>query len=664
MLKVCLSLVWLLLALSNFSCTSGEAVRKEILLSGEWNFCKGDSAKGESGNWAANGIPAQLSHKVTVPHAWNATKGMEKYTGICWYERSFELDKNDLSKEIRLQFDAVYHDAIIFVNGKKAGEHLGSGYNRFFISITPYVVKGLNRLTVKVDNTPSRTNIPFMTSFDWANDGGITRNVYLLVTNKAAIRNIRVDARPVAGGGTAGIRIDFLSEVSNVEQDVKLTASVTRENQASTKKIYDRELKGTFLNGVFFAQIPFEKVHAWHFDTPNLYKIIVRMSLNGKLVDEYSTTFGFRSIEVKNHRYYLNGEPIRLMGVEWMPGSSLEHGMAETLEELEKNLLLMKNANCIFTRFHWQQDEAVFDWCDRNGILVHEEIPYWGGVTHLNDTLLSRGFQHLDEMIDNHFNHPSIIAWGIGNELAGHDSLNKEGFKKLYAHAKALDSSRLVDYVSNSLHYDYSNPDATSLFDVMMFNEYFSTWYGKKVDAVPSELDSIAKHYPGKALTISEWGVCEPVHKGGDPRRIEEMQKQIAFYESKEYVAGAIYFCLNDYRTHIGEDLSYSYPQRVHGVCDIHLNCKPSYEILKEISSPVLVTKSEKEGDDLKITLKGKTGIPSYTIRNYFLRSGNEEVLVDELKPGEEKTIVIKKPADLITLMRPTGYEVLKIKTK
>ena len=193
--------------------------------------------------------------------------------------------------------------------------------------------------------------------------------------------------------------------------------------------------------------------------------------------------------------------------------------------------------------------------------------------------LLNRGLQHLDEMTDAHFNHPSLIAWGIGNELASHHPVNKVSLKKLYDHAKEIDSSRLVNYVSNNLHFGYpsegkSLPDAGADFDMMMFNEYFSTWYGKGIEVIPDELDKIAKEYPNKPLTISEWGVCEPVHKGGDPRRIKEMVKQLAIYGSKSYVAGAVYFCLNDYRTQMGEDKTYSYPQRVHGICDIKLNKK------------------------------------------------------------------------------------------
>ena len=124
--------------------------------------------------------------------------------------------------------------------------------------------------------------------------------------------------------------------------------------------------------------------------------------------------------------------------------------MAETTADFDANLNLMKNANCIFTRFHWQQDEYIFDWCDRHGILVQEEIPYWGIWTILNDTLLPLGLQHLDEMTDAHFNHPSIISWGIGNELLAHEPYIKDWIETALRSCKKLDPSRLSTYVSTA----------------------------------------------------------------------------------------------------------------------------------------------------------------------------------------------------------------------
>jgi beta-galactosidase len=657
----------LLLTCISVTAGFGSSGREILSLNGKWNFCVDSLSSGDKNNWGANGLPETLIRTVTVPHAWNAEQGLEKYWGACWYQRNFEISADQLLKTVRLQFDAVYHDAIVYINGKKAGEHIGSGYNRFYINITGLLKAGTNCLTVRVDNSPSRSNIPFLKSFDWANDGGIYRNVCLVITQPQAFRSIHVIALPEVKKGTASIRVSFIDTAGIGLSKTKLFGIISEENHGTHAEIFKGDLPGKFENGDYVSLLNFDAINPWHFDAPNLYKLTLKLITDGVEQDEYSAVFGFRSIRVENNRYILNGEPVRLMGVEWMPGSNLEHGMAETPADFENNLNLMKGANCIFTRFHWQQDEFVFDWCDRHGMLVQEEIPYWGGVTNISDTLLDKGLQHLNEMVDNHFNHPSVIAWGIGNELASHQPSNIEALRKLYRYAKSLDSSRLVNYVTNNLHWGYpgegkEKPDATSDFDMMMFNEYFSTWYGKSLQVVSGELDHIAREYPGKPLTISEWGICEPVHKGGDLRRCQEMAVQSNIYGAKDYIAGAIYFCLNDYRTHMGEDFTYSYPQRVHGVCDIYLNPKPSYDTLKSISSPVLLKSLAVKNNDVTVTLLGKTGLPAYTIRNYTLVAGDNRITLDELKPGEEKTLTIRTKASELALLRPTGYEVLRIK--
>ena len=97
--------------------------------------------------------------------------------------------------------------------------------------------------------------------------------------------------------------------------------------------------------------------------------------------------------------------------------------------------------------------------------------------------------------------------------------------------------------------------DATADFDMMMFNEYYSIWYNKSIGVISGELDRIIGEYPGKTMTISEWGLCDPPKDGGDERRAREMAQQMEIYGSKPYVAGAIYFCLNDYRTQTEREL-------------------------------------------------------------------------------------------------------------
>jgi beta-glucuronidase len=138
------------------------------------------------------------------------------------------------------------------------------------------------------------------------------------------------------------------------------------------------------------------------------------------------------------------------------------------------------------------------------------------------------------------------------------------------------------------------------------------------------------------------------------------MEQQLEIYGSKPYVAGAIYFCLNDYRTQRSVDYSKGYPIRDHGVCDGYQNPKKSYETLKKISSPVEVKAIEKTSGKILITLRGKTGIPSYVLRNYTFATENEKMAIDELKPGEEKVLELKPNSHWFSISRPTGFEVLR----
>ncbi len=429
------------------SASQAQTFRQKISLSGDWLFAI-DSAKSNTTDWS-KGIPAK-SVKVKVPHTWNTTPGLEKYAGKGWYQYDVEISASQLQKLVRLQFDAVYHNATVYINGQKAGSHAGSGFNKFFIDVSPYIRPGKNRIIVCADNSFSRENIPFLKSFDWANDGGIIRKVYLITTDKQAIKNIQITATPEGTTGLAGIKIALL-DPSIKPDDVRMKATITEENQATKNSLFTGDMKTTFTKGTFQSTLSFHKIKPWHFDHPNLYKITVALYIRGKQVDEFSSVFVFRSLKTEKDRFVLNGEPMRLMGIEWMVGSTLERGMAEDTNDFKKNLILMKNVNCIYTRFHFQQDEFVLDWCDRNGILIQEEIPYWGAPTLLNDTLLRLGYQHLDEMVSDHYNHPSIISWGVGNELESRKAINISSIEKLYKYAKSLDSTRQVNYVSNKL---------------------------------------------------------------------------------------------------------------------------------------------------------------------------------------------------------------------
>jgi len=112
----------------------------------------------------------------------------------------------------------------------------------------------------------------------------------------------------------------------------------------------------------------------WHFDHPNLYRLTFSIT-SGQESHRLTATFGVRKLEVKDGGFYLNGERVRLIGVERMAGSNPEFGMAEPSQWITRDHDDLKDLNCIFTRVHWAQDKRVLDYCDRHGILVQTEVP-------------------------------------------------------------------------------------------------------------------------------------------------------------------------------------------------------------------------------------------------------------------------------------------------
>lgn len=665
--------------------------RDEIFdLTGTWRFQYDPKDTGGTNQWFLPDTDRTGWQRVTVPHTWQVEPGHEDYMGFAWYSRSVPPEPDWRKKDLRLEFDAVYRDAQVWINGKYLGDHLGSGYTPFGWSVNSLWDDGkTNTIVVRVDNRFSAQALPYTNSFDWPADGGIVRGVRLRIRPVSHIAQVLVHAKPDFNPLSAEVKARLaITTPGRSTSGLKLKARLyhpsgelagLREGRIALSP--DRKLEGQL-------EFSVDRPELWHFDHPRLYRLVCTLSRGQDAIHETETTFGIRSLEVRDGRFILNGEPMRLMGVEWMPGSDPRYGLAEDPRVLREILTDMKRLNCVLTRFHWQQDEAVFDFCDREGILVQEEVPAWGAET-MKGQLEKIQDRHLVEMILPHYNHPSIYAWGLCNEIGGQSPAAHAFVQRGRNLARALDPNRLLVYASNSLQSD-PEKDASQYLDFIEWNDYYQSWYGGTLEDMTANLQRIQSAFPGKAIVISEYGLCEcnPKNPVGDGRRLEILRDHTERYRRSPAVAGAIFFDYNDYRTHIGDKGQGAFQQRVHGVVDLLGRPKPSWEALRRESSPVRtlqvftpVIEQATARARVELTTRSlENDFPAYVLRGYWLYYtaynlenqpiGTGKLLLPDLAPGAQFSAEIKWPGfpDLARVMveifRPNGYSVLDAEWK
>lgn len=373
------------------------------------------------------------------------------------YVREFEVPNNWEGREIFIDFDGVDSFFYLWINGKYVGFSKNSR-NVASFDITPYLQKGKNKVAVEVYRNSDGS---FLESQDMFRLPGIFRTVALRATPKVQIFNLNIltdtkdedlwqlkintEVRNLSAKTAKHYQLRYVMyEVALYEDDVIPTAVQT---QTSLSVLTPKTL------GKTTTTIAVKKPKLWSAEAPYRYVLVAQLlDKKGKVVETVSSYFGFRKVEIKDKVYYLNGQPIKLKGVNRHETHPAQ-GHTLTHEQMQDEIFLMKRNNINHVRnSHYPPDPYWFYLCDKYGIYLENEANIESHEYYYGKESLSHPKEwenahvaRVTEMVEATYNAPSIVIWSLGNEAG-----SGKNFKVAYDHLKTIDKSRPVQYERNN----------------------------------------------------------------------------------------------------------------------------------------------------------------------------------------------------------------------
>lgn len=543
------------------------AVREKTDLSGFWSFKADPQNEGEGAGWYKPGTDKTYWPLVNVPIAFdNCGPGMDRYFGTAWFCKKVFVPESFEGQRIILHFEGINYNAKVWVNGQLAGEN-HDAFLPFDIVINEAVKTGAeNNIAVSVNNIRGRGQFPLFEG--WYGQGGFLREAFLVSTDHTYIANTNLVA---AAGQEEQGHLSLTATVNNdspKERDLKMQVRVLKKTGKELAR-FTSPAKSLDKNGSTELSIEGD-LHAvkwWAPDTPVLYTVETSILEGDKIVDQLVRRTGFRTVEVKDSKILVNGEPVFLLGFNRHEDSP-RTGMAVDLEQAEEDFRQMKKIGCNYVRFcHYPHHPGELDLCDELGLFVLAEnaMNEWGHIDHPAPNpaialepedaplVIANAKRTLTKMVarDNH--HPSIITWSVSNENEETLEEVSRGNDLLLQFGKILDSSRPWTHVSNSFkkegwenfyHFD----------DVIVVNVYPTHWYevtDQDIEAglpestkiMEDTLRAIHNKFPGKPIVVGEYGF--PEGDGGEyAARKQAIALEAEFNGLKApYVAGGALWC-------------------------------------------------------------------------------------------------------------------------
>ncbi|MGN0746022.1 MAG: glycoside hydrolase family 2 protein [Aristaeellaceae bacterium] len=449
-------------------------MRKTISFNEGWFFAK----------------PGEAPAAVTLPHTWNALDGQDGgndyWRGTAAYTKTFAMPGHAGGERVYLSFDGAAMTADVTLNGAALCHHEG-GYSTFRVDITDHL-RPQNDLHVAVDN--SRSDRVYPQKADFTFYGGLYRDVSLIV--------VPAEHFALEPWGTPGIR------VTPVLQDG--VARVTVETWQNTVSPVTMTVNGQSRTvpseaGHACAVFTITDPHLWDgLDDPYLY--IARATLPSG--DEVAARFGVRSFRMDPEKgFFLNGRPYPLRGVSRHQDRA-DVGNALTMAHHREDMALIREIGANTVRLaHYQHAQAFYDLCDENGLIVWAEIPYI--TMHMPDGR-ENTLSQMRELITQCCNHPSIVCWGLSNEITAASAVDDdllENHRQLQALCRSLDATRPTT-MAHAFMLETDSP-LIEIADIASYNLYFG-WYLGELTQNEEFFDRYRREHPDRVMGFSEYG--------------------------------------------------------------------------------------------------------------------------------------------------------------
>ncbi len=462
---------------------------------------------------------------VNLPHTWNAEDGFDGgndyFRGPCLYVNT--IKKADLPDAdlYYLEIRGANSSADVYVGGEKLAHHDG-GYSTWRVDLTSHLTDSTD-IAIIVDNSPNETVYPQMADFTFY--GGLYRDVNIIAVNKA---HFDLDYY----GGT-GLKITPSVEGKNAKVEVEVFTTELAEGQKIVYTIYDKDEKEIAKTESCYkkAVLDIENVHLWNGrKDPYLYCCEAEIVEGDNVLDNVCSRFGCRTFKIDpDNGFILNGEEYPLRGVSrhqdrWGVGNAL---LPEHHEE-DIDLIMEVGATTIRLA-HYQHDQHFYDLCDEKGLVIWAEIPY---ISKHMPTGRENTISQMKELVTQNYNHPSIVVWGLSNEISigGSSPDLLENHTILNDLVHEMDKTRLTTIAAVSMC-KMEDP-YLQIPDVVSYNHYFG-WYGGDTDMNGPWFDKFHAMHPTIPIGCSEYG-CEALNwHNSNPRQGDYSEEYQAYYHEE-----------------------------------------------------------------------------------------------------------------------------------